>query len=357
MTRKTVLTDDDRLAIVDLYGNGAGVVELARKFHCRTSTINATLLAAGVVRLILTANTPIERRLHDALRAAGIGFSTQCRLVGRYVVDIQLHQQPVIIEADGMRHHATAEARARDAKRDAEHEDAGFRVFRFTGSQINLDASACIQQVIDACGLVADKEPVYEIRTKPDALHPIPWKDRIGVLACEHCGGTFEVQNERQRRFCSWTCVGLHHRETGIKKGIPKSAEHRARIADGNRRRVWTDESRAKLSASRSGQPSPNKGKPVPADVRAKISATLTGHRDNDETRAKKSASHLGKKRDPAIGAKIAASLRGKPKSAEHRAALSAARRRRSQIKIESDLRGDAQRPAEMTGPATAGSE
>jgi Protein of unknown function (DUF559) len=56
--------------------------------------------------------------------------------------------------------------RRADAERDAALSAAGYLVFRFSGSVINTDASACVQQVVDACGLVADEDRVFEIRTK-----------------------------------------------------------------------------------------------------------------------------------------------------------------------------------------------
>src|SRR5580692_7572699 len=143
MTRKTVLTDDQKREIVARYLAGATQVELAHKFSCRFYAIKAILADAEVTRKALTANTPIECRLHDALMAAGIGFTTQKRLVGRYVVDISLHQAPVVIEADGARHRSGPQAQERDAVRDAAHTAAGYRVFRFSGSEINTDAVEC----------------------------------------------------------------------------------------------------------------------------------------------------------------------------------------------------------------------
>src|ERR1035437_10057898 len=101
MTRKTILSDEDKRSILRRYAGGATQVELSREFSCRFYTIKAILADAEVTRKNLTANTPIECRLHDALMAAGIGFTTQRRLVGRYVVDISVHQAPVVIEADG----------------------------------------------------------------------------------------------------------------------------------------------------------------------------------------------------------------------------------------------------------------
>lgn len=229
MARKASLSDDNKREIAELYADGMTWVELARKFHCRFYLIKAILQEAGIApRKTLTANTPIECRLHDALMAAGIGFRTQKRLVGRYRVDIIIHQAPVVIEADGARHRAGTQAQERDAVRDAAHEAAGYRMFHFSGSEINADAVKCIQQVIDACGLTPDKEPVYDIRTKfsgPD--HP-RWTGRMKQLTCEYCKGQFT--GREGRRFCSQRHYNLYARETGVLKGKPKSAEHRAKL-------------------------------------------------------------------------------------------------------------------------------
>lgn len=339
VTSKTVLTNDDRAEIVRRYQEGATQAELARAFRCRFYTIRDVLTDARVTRKTLTANTPIELRLHDALRAAGIGFTTQRRLVGRYVVDISIHQAPVVIEADGARHRAGSDARKRDDIRDAAHRAAGYRVFRFTGSQINSDAAACIRQVIDACHLVADERSVYAVRaTFSGSDHP-RWADRMETVTCEYCQQPFEARKDRNARFCSPRHYNLYCRETGVLKGKPWSEEHLANVAAANREhaRPHTPEARAKISAARAGRASPNKGKRMSAEQKAKISAALSGRKESDETRARKRAAHLGRKRDPEVGAKISAALKGKPKSAEHRAKISAARRAANQTKIESD--------------------
>jgi very-short-patch-repair endonuclease len=303
MTRKSSLSDEDKRAITERYAAGAGIVQLAREYHCRTSQINGILQDAGQPRQSLTANTPIECRLHDALMAAGIGFRTQRRLVGRYVVDIIIHQAPVIIEADGARHRAGTQAQERDAVRDAAHEAAGYRVFRFSGSEINTDAVKCIQQVIDACGLVPDKNPVYDIRTKFSGDDHPRW---VGLyeLTCAYCGEKFQSKRARRKYCCH------EHFILDAVKGKEKSPEHGAKIGEANRRRVITPETRAKMSAAKKGKPSSSKGKPKSPETRAKISASLTGRRQSDETRAKKSAAHLGMKHTPETRAKISASMR-----------------------------------------------
>lgn len=237
MTWHTTLDETDKYEICELYTEGSGIVELARQFRSRTAVINSVLAENGVTRKTKTASTPIECRLHDALRATGIGFSTQKRLADRYVVDIVLHQAPVIIEADGALHRWKPEARERDALRDVVHELAGYRVFRFTGSEINADAVACVQKVIGACGLVPDEDPVYDVRTKfsgPD--HP-RWADRFVEVNCEYCGQPFTGRADRNPRFCSPRHYNLHCHQTGALKGKKRSPEARASMAAAARAR------------------------------------------------------------------------------------------------------------------------
>lgn len=180
-------------------------------------------------------NTAIERRMHDALMAAGIGFTAQSLLLERYLVDIEVHQAPIVIEADGAQH-TLRDQKAKDAARDAELIKAGYRVFRFTGRQINTDAVACVQRVIDACRLTPDKEPVYTIRTKfSGELHPL-WKGGKREYVCESCGETFLAQPKHRTGkhvYCSKKCYGKG--KTGVKLG-PMPAEQRAKIGAANRR-------------------------------------------------------------------------------------------------------------------------
>ena len=180
-------------------------------------------------------NTAIERRMHDALKNAGIGFTTQSLLLERYLVDIELHQQRIVIEADGSQHYLTAQ-RAKDAQRDAILTAAGYWVFRFTGSEINTDAAVCVQRVIDTCGLVPDKEPIYDIRTVFKGEHHHNWKGGKREFTCEICGTVFLAQPAHRpgpHYYCGIKCAGA------ARRGVPLTTEHRANISAGGTRR-WT---------------------------------------------------------------------------------------------------------------------
>lgn len=125
---------------------------------------------------------------------------------------------------------------------------------------------------------------------------------------------------------------------TGKKRG-PMSAEHRANLSAakmGIKLPPCTDETRAKLSAA-------IKGRTFSDEWRAKLSAAARGRTSSDETRAKVSAAGIGRKQSPETiakreatmaviratpeyRAKLSVSTLGKPKSVTHRQNLSIAK-------------------------------
>lgn len=67
-------------------------------------------------------------------------------------------------------------------------------------------------------------------------------------------------------------------------KGVPKSPEHRAKLAEANRGKTHSAETKAKMSAA-------SRGRKKTLEHRAAISAGRTGIQFSDETRAKMAAS------------------------------------------------------------------
>lgn len=279
------LTIDQHLEIIRRYLAGETIKALAEAYQRGTPAVRKILADAGVRIRNQSLNTPIELRLHDALRNAQIGFNTQRMLVGRYLADIDISQAPIVIEADGWQHQLP-EQKAKDAKRDTAFIAAGYRVFRFSGSEINTDAAACVQRVIDACGLVPDTDPVFEVCTSlVGATHP-RWKGGKREFTCTICGKVFLAQPTHRKGpdyYCSVQCAGA------ARRGKRLSAEHRASIGAGV-----------------AGKPRKSPP-PVTAEHRANLRAALTGK--------PKSAEHV---------AKVAAAQRGRPKSPETRAKISA---------------------------------
>lgn len=121
----------------------------------------------------------------------------------------------------------------------------------------------------------------------------------------------------------------------GSTRGVPRSAEHKAKISAANKGRIYSELSKSRIRSARAKQViSPesiektragNLGRTRTAEMRANISAGCVGKTVTPETRAKMSLANTGKKASDATKAKLAESSRGRVKSPETRAKLSAA--------------------------------
>jgi hypothetical protein len=67
--------------------------------------------------------------------------------IGKYRVDFALVERKIVIEIDGHDYHKTREQRTRDAQRERYLQLNGWRVIRFTGSEIYKDPSGCVAEV------------------------------------------------------------------------------------------------------------------------------------------------------------------------------------------------------------------
>ncbi len=90
-------------------------------------------------------DSPIEKAFAAAWRAAMGSYPEAQVQVGPYRADFRIGK--VIVECDGHAYHSTKEQRGRDAERDIYMQRQGYRVARFTGTQITADAAACVAQV------------------------------------------------------------------------------------------------------------------------------------------------------------------------------------------------------------------
>ncbi|MES1975775.1 MAG: DUF559 domain-containing protein [Pseudomonadota bacterium] len=161
-----------------------------------------------------SANSPLEALLYRSLAKAGISFSTQRVLLGRYCVDILIAQKPVVIEADGNTH---LRKKAEDTARDATLRAAGYEVFRFTGKPICNDPDGCIAQVIEATGLVPDEDPVSDIRNGMVGSDNPRWKGGKTEWVCAVCGVRFLAWSSgygKPRVTCSKECLTQWQKET-----------------------------------------------------------------------------------------------------------------------------------------------
>lgn len=92
-------------------------------------------------------------------------FVLQCqKKIGRHRVDFMAswsyedYPTKIIVECDGHNfHERTKEQAQRDRAKDREWQKSGYRVFRFTGSEIYRDAFKCATEVFEALLSIADE--------------------------------------------------------------------------------------------------------------------------------------------------------------------------------------------------------
>jgi very-short-patch-repair endonuclease len=93
-------------------------------------------------------NSPLEKMIETMLKEAKLSYNAQKVMLSRYVVDFLLLDYPIIIEADGSVHQLS-KTKAHDKERDRLLSEAGYKTFRFTGTEINKSPAACINVVLD----------------------------------------------------------------------------------------------------------------------------------------------------------------------------------------------------------------
>jgi very-short-patch-repair endonuclease len=97
--------------------------------------------------------TYTENLLWQALRKhkqAGLKFRRQHPIIG-FVADLYCAEHKLIIEIDGDVHEDESVAE-HDKKRQAALEQAGYRVIRFTTSEVTLNIDGVISRILIACG-------------------------------------------------------------------------------------------------------------------------------------------------------------------------------------------------------------
>ncbi|KPD00586.1 hypothetical protein LR69_01238 [Geobacillus sp. BCO2] len=92
--------------------------------------------------------SPIERRLYDALRLRGYYVQTQVPC-GKYRIDLALPAYKIAIECDGRAYHSTSEQRAHDRRKNAYLRKHGWRVLRFSGRMIYRDLPKVLARIED----------------------------------------------------------------------------------------------------------------------------------------------------------------------------------------------------------------
>lgn len=97
--------------------------------------------------------SPIEARFYESWQAVANGYGRklvpQYELFGgKYRLDFAEPESKIGIELDGYDYHSSKEAFTKDRKRQREIEAAGWRVIRFSGSEVYRDAAGCASEAL-----------------------------------------------------------------------------------------------------------------------------------------------------------------------------------------------------------------
>jgi very-short-patch-repair endonuclease len=94
----------------------------------------------------LKCESPIERRLYDALQLRGYYVQTQVPC-GKYRIDLALPAYKIAIECDGRSYHSSPEQKAHDRRKNAYLRKNGWKVLRFSGRMIYRDLPKVIARI------------------------------------------------------------------------------------------------------------------------------------------------------------------------------------------------------------------
>lgn len=134
----------------------ADIVEIREGMYAADDDAHELLrqYAKGHVEIVLKCappgDSPIEKAFATAYRKLTSAYPQSQVQIGQYRVDFLLPNN-VIVECDGHDYHASREQRTRDAKRDRDLMALGYKVVRFTGSEIHANADACARQAAALC--------------------------------------------------------------------------------------------------------------------------------------------------------------------------------------------------------------
>ena len=98
-------------------------------------------------RITLKKNTSIELDMQKALERRGIRISTHQPIGGICCPDIFIEPN-IVVECDGDYWHSLPGRRAEDEAHNSALRKAGYKVFRFLGSEIIKDVDLCVEKVL-----------------------------------------------------------------------------------------------------------------------------------------------------------------------------------------------------------------
>jgi very-short-patch-repair endonuclease len=93
--------------------------------------------------------TSIERAMMNALNSAGITYQFQYIVNDKFACDFRIMNTNIIIECDGDYWHSKESQKTKDRSKNRYLETCGYRVLRFSETQIKTNVHSCIQLILD----------------------------------------------------------------------------------------------------------------------------------------------------------------------------------------------------------------
>ena len=119
-------------------------------------------------------------------------------------------------------------------------------------------------------------------------------------------------------------------KKSSLRKGYKHTEESKKKISESRKGQVSPNkgkpmnlEQKIKLSEAHKGKLSPKKGIPISEEQKIKISETLKGTKQSEETKKKRADNLRGRKRSEETRKRMSEATKGKPKSEEHKKKLS----------------------------------
>lgn len=129
---------------------GMTLEEALKTPKTRKGNIYAGKQAKERVADINKCNSYIEANLYLAfIRTTGKYKLEPQYAVGKYHADFLVWDTDILVECDGYDYHKTREQMASDYERERFFTMNGYRVIRFTGTEINNDPERCCREIID----------------------------------------------------------------------------------------------------------------------------------------------------------------------------------------------------------------
>lgn len=119
--------------------------------------------ALSRARRLRHAMTEGERRLWQELRQFRRWYGIHVRRqvpIGPYIADFAVHDRRLVIEVDGQ-HHFEPRGLANDIRRDKWLRSQGYRVLRLNTGELADAFDSCVEQILDALGLMAEHRDAH----------------------------------------------------------------------------------------------------------------------------------------------------------------------------------------------------